>query len=126
MISVDVAAPNSLIVVRDAVEFDAPRGLAGVVTVGQNCLYIETLMEQDGETRVVVGFDIGSGECVGAWSGLMVIPSGVLVIASLFDEEYARLDGLDSADGRSWGIDVYVDRLREPTQMRVNVRSEPS
>jgi len=113
MSTVDVAPPNSLLLIMDRSAGHVPDSMSGALVASTStCIAIGTLSEHDGTTRVSMGED-RSPRLSGApvFDGVLETPGKTVAVCSVLDEVI---------------IEAPVESERTRVRIWANDRTEPS
>lgn len=121
--SVDVAAPNSLILVMDPREGEPPPGFGSGprVAATPSCVAVATFAQPDGTTCVSLGDEPPSGDGKSlVFDGSLQTPNGSLAVCTVLGDVLLR----SSVAGTQTKLRVWTNHPTEPDEIDVVVLPE--
>jgi len=120
MIAIDVAPPNSLLLIMDPSVGEIPESMSGaLVAANATCIAIGTLSAQDGSTQVFVGRldeDEGTGtQCQIVFDGVLATPQKRIVVASVMEDIFFETQ----VSGTHTRVRIRANDSSEPNEIRI-------
>lgn len=124
MNSVTIGPPNAILFVFDPTDKNVivPRYIDGVLTAAtETCVSVGTQEPVDGNTEVSLEFGDGTPSLLyQVFVGSILTPGGKIAVVT---SEFHRVLELDVTKGKV-GLSIWVDDLRNPARVVVNVKPE--
>src|SRR5262245_5176006 len=115
MSTVDIAPPNSLLLVMDPSVGQIPEGMSdAIVASTASCVAIGTLSEHDGTTRVSISDNaVTETNDAPVFDGVLDTPGGRIAVCSVFDQIILEI-AVATARTR---VRIYANDNNEPSEI---------